>query len=131
MNRIAVFMSFDFRHDVATKNRLVSEWAADDCPIWIKDVSLPGEITDHRWQTDAADRINRAKAVLVICGKNTHSADGVKVEAQMAMQRRKPLVYLRAFNDGSSLPEGVSKDTQMISLEWKSVFAALSPLANR
>jgi hypothetical protein len=37
MNRIPVFISFDYAHDLATKNRLVTEWGRDDCPIWIKE----------------------------------------------------------------------------------------------
>jgi hypothetical protein len=131
MKRIPVFISFDYEHDLATKNRLVAEWAIDACPIWIKDCSLPGSVTDHRWQTDAGKHINEAKAVLVICGKNTHSAAGVRTEVQMAYQRVKPVLFLQAFHEGSSLPEGVPKDTKMISLDWKTVYANLAPLANR
>jgi hypothetical protein len=66
---------------------------------------------------------------LVICGKNTHSADGVKSEVQMSMQRRKPVLFLRALKEGSSFPEGVAKDSKMIPLDWKSVYETLSPLA--
>jgi len=114
MDRTPVFMSFDFEHDLATKNRLVSEWASDQCPIWVKDVSLPWAVTDHRWQTEAASAINTAKAVLVICGQNTHSAYGVATEVQMAIQRRKPIIYLQDFKEGSSLPRGVAAGTPMI-----------------
>src|SRR5690242_6641032 len=114
MNRIPVFISFDYQHDLETKNRLVAEWNSESCPIWIKDFSLPGAVTDHRWQSEAARRIEEAKAVLVICGRNTHSADGVKIEVQIAMQRKKPILCLRALKEGSSLPEGVAKDSKMI-----------------
>jgi hypothetical protein len=131
MNRIPVFISFDYQHDLETKNRLVTEWSGESCPIWIKDSSLPGAVTDHRWQSDAAKRIDEVKAVLVICGKNSHSADGVKIEVQMAMQRKKPVLFLRALKEGSSLPDGVAKDSKMISLDWKSVCENLEPLANR
>lgn len=131
MNRTPVFLSFDFEHDLATKNRLVTEWATEQCPIWIKDVSLPGAVTDHRWQHDAAKAIESAKAVLVICGNNTHSAKGVIAEVQMAIQRRKPMVYLQAFKEGSSLPQGVAQETRMIGLDWKSVHDVLAPLANK
>ncbi|MBX3316172.1 MAG: toll/interleukin-1 receptor domain-containing protein [Phycisphaeraceae bacterium] len=131
MNRTPVFLSFDYEHDLATKNRLVAEWAGEQCPIWIKDVSLPGAVTDHRWQADAAKAIDSAKAVLVICGKNTHSAKGVIAEVQMAIQRHKPIVYLQAFKYGSSLPHGVAHDTSMIGLDWKAVHAAIAPLGNQ
>jgi MTH538 TIR-like domain (DUF1863) len=131
MNRIPVFVSFDYAHDLATKNRLVTEWNNDKCPIWIKDCSLELPVTDHRWQTEAALRIDTAKAVLVICGKNTHSADGVKAEVQMALQRKKPVFYLRAVKEGSSLPTGVEGDTKMLSLDWKTVYEHLTPVANR
>ena len=131
MNRIHVFLSFDYQHDLETKNRLVTEWANESCPIFIKDVSLPGAITDYRWQSEAAKGIEAAKAVLVICGKNTHSADGVKTEVQMAIQTKKPVLFLRALKEGSSLPAGVAKDTEMISLAWKSVYEKFAPLANK
>lgn len=131
MNRIAVFLSFDYKHDLATKNRLVTEWADEKCPIWIKDVSLPGAVMDHRWQTEAGKALDATKAVLVICGKNTHSAEGVKIEVQMAKQRNKPIIYLQAIKEGSSLPEGVAKSTAMVGLDWQSVYDALGPIANR
>ncbi len=130
MNRIPVFISFDYQHDLETKNRLVTEWADESCPVWIKDVSLPGSIMDHRWQTDAAKGIDAARAVLVICGRNTHSADGVKVELQMAYQKRNPIVFLKALQEGASLPAGVTKETKMVSLDWKSVYSALASIVN-
>lgn len=131
MNRIPVFISFDYANDLETKNRLVAEWGSESCPICIKDFSLPSPITDHRWQTDVAKRLETVKAVLVICGKNTHSAAGVKTEVQMARQRNKPILFLRALHEGSSLPEGVPKDTKMLPLDWESVYKALAPLANK
>ncbi len=131
MNRIPVFISFDYQHDLETKNRLVVEWGNESCPIWIKDFSLPGAVTDHRWQTEAAKRLDAVKAVLVICGKNTHSAVGVETEVQMAFQRNKAVLFLRALHEGSSLPHGVAKNTRMIPLDWKSVYETLAPLANK
>jgi hypothetical protein len=70
----------------------VKEWSRPDCPIWIKDMSLPGAVTDHRWQTEGAQRIDAAKAVLVICGKDTHSAIGVNIETQMGFNGKADLV---------------------------------------
>jgi len=131
MNRIPVFVSFDYTHDAATKNRLITEWSNELCPIWIKDCSIELPVTDHRWQTDAAKKVDSAKAVLVICGKNTHSAEGVRTEVQMALQQRKPVLYLQAFKEGSSLPTGVARGTKMLSLDWKAVYEHLAPLANR
>jgi hypothetical protein len=66
MNQIPVFISFDYQHDLETKNRLVTEWNTESCPIWIKDFSLPGAVADHRWQAEAAKRIDEVKAVLVL-----------------------------------------------------------------
>lgn len=131
MNRLPVFVSFDYEHDRSTKERLVTEWGMSQCPIWIKDESLPGPVEDIRWQTVAAEKINAAKAVLVICGKNTHSAKGVIAEVQIAMKKDKPLVFLQAFKEGSSLPYGVKHDTRMTTLDWQSVYAALAPIANK
>lgn len=131
MNRIPIFISFDYAHDLATKNRLVAEWKSEECPIWIKDCSLEVPVTDSRWQPEALKRIDSAKAVLVICGRNTHSADGVKTEVQMALQKGKPVLYLQAFKEGSSLPAGIAKETPMISLDWRTVCERLAPLANR
>ena len=131
MNRIPVFISFDYKHDLATKNRIVTEWSRPECPIDFKDFSLEAPVTESRWQPEAARRIDAAKAVLVICGKNTHSADGVKIEVQMALQKGKPVLYLEAFKEGSSLPSGVPADAKMIPLDWKTVYEQLAPLANR
>lgn len=131
MNRIPVFLSFDYHTDAPTKDRLVKEWNRPDCPVDIRDVSLPGPVTDARWQTIAAQGIGRAKAVLVICGRNTHSADGVKIEVQMAKQASKPVLFLRALKEGASLPAEVAKSTPMIDLDWPSLVAALAPYANR
>jgi hypothetical protein len=131
MNRIPVFISFDFEHDSSIKDQLVSEWQKDQCPIWIKDYSLPGPVNEGRWQSEAGKRIELAKVVLVICGKNTHSADGVKIEVQMARQKEKPVLFLKGLKEGASLPTGVAKTERMIPLDWASVYEELKPLANR
>jgi len=131
MNRIPVFMSFDFKHDETVKEQLVREWADDRCPIWIQDKSIPAPVIDQRWQSEAAKRIASAKAVLVVCGHNTHSADGVIAEVQMGIQQGKPIVYLRARGAGSSLPRGVSRGAAMTDMDWDSVAEALAPYANK
>ena len=131
MNKIPVFISFDYEHDLMTKERLVKEWAQKDCPIWIKDCSLTEPVTPQRWQTEVAKRMENVKAVLVICGRNTHSANGVTTEVQMAQQRKLPVMCLQALQAGSSLPVGVPKDTAMVALDWQTVAKHLAPLANR
>jgi len=125
MNRIPVFLSFDYEHDLEVKNNLVAQWNSDLCPIDIRDVSLLGGVTDHRWQTDAARAIDASRVVLVICGKNTHSAPGVTAEVSMARQRRRPVICLRGRIEGASLPRGVPGYTEMVPLDWKRVLEAL------
>ena len=73
------------------ESRVVANWCSETCPIWVKDWSLEASITDYRWQTEAAKRIDASKALLVIFGKNSHSANGVKTGVQMALQRGKPI----------------------------------------
>jgi hypothetical protein len=88
-------------------------------------------VNEGRWQSEAGKRIELAKVVLVICGKNTHSADGVKIEVQMARQKEKPVLFLKGLKEGASLPTGVAKTERMIPLDWASVYEELKPLANR
>jgi len=131
MNRVPVFISFDRAHHLATKNRLVAEWAGEGCPIWIKDVSLAWAVMEQRCQTEAARVIESAKTMLVIRGKNPHSADGVMFEVQTAAKRREPTIYRRAFSERTSLPRSVAAGTQMTGSHWKAVHAAIGPMANQ
>lgn len=117
MNRIPVFISYDFEHDVDLKNGLTEQADRPDSPFWIKDCSLPGPI-DGKWEKEVEVRIGRCHMILVICGKNVHSAEGVAKEVQMAKRQRKPVHLLDGGTRGSSRPKGVPENQPIHPMNW-------------
>lgn len=111
---VRVYISFDFEHDLELKNGLVAQLAhLGFGPGWV-DQSIPAPIIDERWQTDARRRISASDLVLVVCGKNTHTAKGVNIEHKIARQMEKPVRFLRGRQEGASFPPDVKAADQIM-----------------
>ncbi len=102
-----VFISFDYEHDNDRKEWLVSQLKLLGFEKQWIDESIKHS-ADGRWQTEARERIARSDVVLVICGKNTHSAKGVDIEHKIARQLGKPVRFLRGRVEGTAFPPDVA-----------------------
>jgi len=93
-----VFVSFDYDHDARLKDLLVGQAKNTASPFFIEDWSIKKETKG--WKADAKKRIQRAKVVIVICGRRTSKAVGVASEIEIARTVGVRYVLLRGYKDG-------------------------------
>ena len=93
-----VFPSFDYDHDRDLKTMLVGQARNSGSPFSIEDWSI--KYASRGWKSEARDRIGRADLVIVICGHQTHRAEGVTAELTIARELGKPYFLLRGRKTG-------------------------------
>lgn len=79
MNKKRTFISFDYDHDEDLKNLLVEQSHNPDSLFSFIDMSIKEPIKST-WKKNARKRIKGCDVVVVICGCNTDSADGVSID---------------------------------------------------
>ena len=88
------FISFDYDNDDDLRNALVGQAKYPNSPFDIVDASVRRHLSGD-WKKKVRKRIRRADHVIVICGENTHKAEGVAAEVKLAQEEDKPYVLLR------------------------------------
>lgn len=121
-----VFISFDYDHDKDLHGNLVAQARRFDSPFTIIDQSLPSAVHDDNWKRMARVRIRRADVVVVICGRNTHSARGVEAEMSIAQSERKRYFLLRGRQARPcSKPRNARSTDTMEAWTWPNLKALL------
>ena len=83
----AVFVSFDYDHDVQLKNLFVGQAANQRSPYNIIDGSLLEAAPEPEWEERAEAAIAEADLVVVLLGSYTYRARGVLKEVKMAKRQ--------------------------------------------
>ncbi|MFZ0335680.1 MAG: TIR domain-containing protein [Candidatus Acidiferrales bacterium] len=89
MNKVRLFISFDYDHDEELRNLLVGQAKHPDSPFDIKDRSIKEPLTGD-WKNKFRARLENVDQMAVICGEYTHLASGVSAEVRIAQEERKP-----------------------------------------
>lgn len=97
--KVPVFISFDYDHDLFLKEALVDQSGKDGSPFSIADWSVKDVSTT--WKEDARTRIKRVDQVVVVCGKHTDAATGVNAEIRIAQDEGTPYFLLAGHSDGT------------------------------
>jgi hypothetical protein len=93
-----VFISFDFDNDLNAKVMLAGQAKHSDSPFDFTDASVKDHLTGD-WKLKGARRLDSVDLVIVLCGQQTHAAEGVAQEVEIARQRGKPYFLLAAYSD--------------------------------
>lgn len=113
-----IFVSFDYDHDYELYRNLLSQSQSSDSPFRISDASLERPV-DESWRRVARDRIRSAELVILICGRNTHSARGVEVEMTITQQEQKPYFLLKGRRSHScSMPPNARWHDNLEDWTW-------------
>ena len=99
-----IFVSFDYDKDKNKKNLLVGQSKNKLTPFKVTDYSLKEAAPDKKWESKARDKIKRSEKVIVILGKQTHRAPGVKKEVKIARQEKKPVIQITTDPKHKSVP---------------------------
>ena len=120
--KLRVFISFDFDNDKELKDALVGQANNSNSPFDFLDWSLKEAAPEKQWRDQAAGAIQRADLILVICGQNTHKANGVKAEVSIAKGQHKYVAYMHGRpNVTCQLPENAHHGAQKFDWSWRNL----------
>ena len=75
-----VFISFDYDNDRTLKSFIRGQTRNQDTPFEIVDWSMREAAPERSWERKARGRIKRSDMVLVVAGRKTRNAPGVRKE---------------------------------------------------
>ncbi len=90
-----VFFSFDAPNDKFLKNAVVGQTKNKTTPFAANDKSLKRPQPQSKWVKVAEQKIKKADLVMVMLGKETHKALGVKKEIALAHKHGVPVVQVK------------------------------------
>ena len=116
-----VFISFDYDHDVELKNALVGQSEYENSQFDFADWSIKEPLSGD-WKEKVRSRIRRVDVVLVLCGRHTHTADGVAAEVKIAREEGKPYFLLKGRKDGiCTKPKTALGSDQVRDWTWENL----------
>jgi len=111
--KVKVFISFDYDHDVDLKNLLVGQAKNEDSPFEITDMSVKEELVGD-WKEKVRQRIRKVDQVIVICGEYTDTANGVAAEVKITQEENKPYFLLWGRSDKTCVKPRTAKESDKI-----------------
>ena len=127
MPTLSIFVSFEFDNDKDLQNNFYRQ-AEEETNHRIRDCSLHETYPDEAWRNEARNAIRQCDVVVVLIGQNTHNAQGVIVETDMARSLGKPVIQVRPQGRPYN---GVTRLGEPIPWRWSRINAELDRLANR
>lgn len=124
------FLSFDFDHNVTSKNLFAGQAKSDSpTPFVVQDWSSKSELPEDEWEALIASKINSCHLMIVLVGNSMGSAYGVAAEIAMAKDKNVPYfgVYVDGAGATSTLPSGLARN-RTISRNWESIGNAIDQM---
>jgi hypothetical protein len=124
------FLSFDFDHNVISKNLFAGQAKSDSpTPFVVEDWSSKSELPEDEWEELIAAKINSCHLMIVLVGKSMGSAYGVAAEIAMAKDKKVPFfgVYVDGAGTTSTLPSGLARN-RTISWNWEAIGKAIDQM---
>lgn len=125
MSKKRVFISFDYDHDAGLKLMLAGQAKNPDSPFDFIDASVKEHMTGD-WKSKVARRMDNIDVVIILCGKNTHTANGVSAELEIAREKRKPYFLLAGYADGGNTkPKSAYSTDILYTWSWSNLKALI------
>ncbi|MGE4131427.1 MAG: TIR domain-containing protein [Bdellovibrionales bacterium] len=123
------FISFDFDHNADHKLLFAGQAKNSRVPFSIADWSSKAALPQATWEEQISNKISRCELMIVLVGKKTAIASGVKKELQFAAAHRIPVfgVYVDGADYTTSLPAGLPR-THVIEWNWDRIAQAIKAL---
>ncbi len=122
-----IFVSFEFDKDQDLKNNFYTQ-AKEETNHRIRDCSLHESYPDEAWKNKARNAIRRCDVVVVLIGQDTHNAQGVIVETDMARSFGKAIIQVRPQGRPYN---GLTRLGQPIPWRWSRINTELERVASR
>ena len=126
MATLNIFVSFEFDKDEKLRRDFYGQ-AKRRTNHKIRNRSLRESYPDDEWKKKAMNAIAGCDVVVVLVGQDTHNAQGVIVETDIARSLNKPTFQIR--NQGSSYA-GLARLGEPITWRWATINAELVKIAD-
>ena len=97
-------------------------------PHRVDNCSLHEAYPNEKWKKKAKQAIAGCDVVIVLIGKDTHNAPGVRVETDMARSLKKPVIQIRPQGRPC---KGLTHLGEQIAWRWKTINAKLDEIVQR
>jgi hypothetical protein len=124
------FLSFDYSHDLVSKNLFAGQAKSNSpTPFVVEDWSSKSTLPEEEWETDIEAKLKKCNMLIVLVGKSMSTALGVDKEFAIAKTNQVPTfgVYVDGAGAGSTLPVGLPRN-RTISWTWPNVAAAVNQM---
>ena len=125
MPTLNIFVCFEFDKDNELKNNFY-EQAKEQTPHRVHNCSLNEAYPDETWKRKAREAIGECDVVVVLIGQDTHNAQGVITETDMARSLSKPVIQIRPQDRRYN---GLTRLEDPIPWKWKKINARLDATA--
>ena len=126
MSTLNIFVSFEYNKENELKNQFYRQ-AEEYCRHRIRNCSLNEEYPDERWKGKAREAIRECDVVVVLIGEDTHNAQGVIVETDIARSLNKPTFQIRPQRRPYN---GLTRIEEPITWKWRNINARLDATAS-
>ena len=96
-----VFISFDFDNDQALKTFIRGQANNLQRPFQITDFSLKEEQPERNWEAKARAQMKQSDLVIVMLGRRTDLAPGVRKEVRIAREEGVDVAQVIGYRDGT------------------------------
>ena len=127
MAKLSIFVSFEFDKDNDLRNNFYPQ-AKENTPHRVVNCSLSEAHEDKAWKKKARKAIKACDVVVVLIGEDTHNAEGVIVETDMARSFGKPIIQIRPQDRPY---KGLTYLKKPIDWKWKTINTKLNAIAPR
>ena len=117
MPTLNIFVSFEFDRDNDLKNNFYRQ-AETQTRHRIQNCSLNEAYPDDHWKNRARAAIRECDVVVVLIGPDTHNAQGVIVETDMARSMNKPTIQVRPQGRPYN---GLARLGEPIPWKWRTI----------
>ena len=122
-----IFVSFEFDRDGDLKNNFYKQ-AREQTQHRVRNCSLNEAYPDDEWKREARKAIAECDVVVVLIGQDTHNAQGVIVETDIARSLCKPIIQIRPQGRPYN---GLPRLEEPIPWKWTTLNAKLDSLLTR
>lgn len=123
------FISFDFDNNAGERLYFCGQAKNSRTPFSIADWSSKEVLPHAQWEKLIADKIGRTNLLIVLVGKYTYNAIGVRKEIAIAKACNVPVfgVLVGGATTTTPLPAGLAS-ARVIAWEWEKIASAINQM---
>ncbi len=120
------FVSFDFDNNSTEKLLFVGQAKNSRTPFTVQDLSSKETLPQAQWERLINDKVAKTNMLIVLVGRSTYLASGVKKEITMAKANNMPVfgVLVGGATSSTSLPAGLTSG-RVIAWDWDKIASAI------